>query len=245
MKVKILAIATLTMICCLAHAKEPSWKTYNALLKKHVVTQTYAGITSNMVDYAALRKSGELNRVVQELESFNMAQLSSKAERMAFFINAYNIYAIKMVVDHWPLQSIRDVGSFFNPVWKKPIGQLNGSSVSLDRIEHKILRPMNEPRIHFAIVCASLSCPDLRKEAYTAARLDEQLNSATILFVKDPYKGVRKTQRGLLISKIFDWFEEDFEPNGVRAFIGEYRKSVNRLPVNGYIEYHWGVNAKR
>lgn len=112
--------------------------------------------------------------------------------------------AIKTVLDHWPLQSIRDAGSFFSPVWKKPAGMVAGKVRSLHEIEHDILRAMHEPRIHFAIVCASVSCPDLRPEAYNAAQLDDQLDDQATIFLSRQQKGLRIEANGVQLSKIFD-----------------------------------------
>ncbi len=157
---------------------------------------------------------------------------------------SYNILALKKVVDHWPADSIKDSGSLFTPVWDKPVGSLGGKTVTLGDVEHKILRPMSEPRIHLAIVCASVSCPDLRNEPYTAAKLNDQLDDQAKQFLTNKGKGLNIEKKTIRISKIFDWFEEDFDiSGGVRAFITRYREDLPALSIKANIPYDWAVNG--
>ena len=183
-------------------------------------------------------------KLLRQLAEFDPARLENRQERLAFYINAYNILAIKVVLDHWPLKSIRDAGNWLNPVWKKPTGVISGKIFSLDEIEHEILRTMSEPRIHFAIVCASISCPDLSTEPFTAVKLDAQLNDQVNRFLANPAKGKQKTAKGILASKIFDWFEDDFKSSGgVAAFIHNYRPDTNgHASIIGYLPYNWKLN---
>jgi len=149
-----------------------------------------------------------------------------------------------MVVDHWPLDSIKDVGSLISPVWGKSAGSIDGETVSLDDIENKILRPLGEPRIHFAIVCASVSCPDLRNTPYTASNLNAQLDEQIQQFLSNADKGLRIGNESIQISKIFDWFGKDFKPvGGVEAFIRRYRSDLPQLPLKENINYDWDVNG--
>jgi hypothetical protein len=226
-------------------AAEPDWSDYSRLLGEHVQPGVKRGVALNTVNYAELKKSGEVDRVAAQLAAFPMEKLASRDEKLAFYINAYNVLAIKMVLDHWPLESIKDVGSFISPVWKKPAGQLGGKTVTLDELEHRILRPMGEPRIHFAIVCASVSCPDLRVEPYTAKRLDAQLDDQTRKFLGNPAKGVRVEEGNVRVSQIFDWFKKDFDKlGGVEAFVRRCRQDVpEKLPVKANIPYDWALNA--
>ena len=153
---------------------------------------------------------------------------------------------MKMVLDHWPLEGIRDVGSLFSPLWKQPAGILGGKAVTLDELEHRVLRPMGDPRIHFAIVCASVSCPDLRTEPYTAARLNSQLDDQVEGFLANPAKGSRVEQQHIRLSKIFDWFKQDFSrTGGVKTFIRHYRPELpEQLPVRADLNYDWSLNGK-
>jgi Protein of unknown function, DUF547 len=225
-------------------AEEPSWTSYNAVLS-HVKPGSKNGVALMLVDYTAIKSNGSLDKAYQELSAFKLASLSSREEKLAFYTNAYNILALKMVADHWPVESIKDVGNLLNPVWDKPAGELGGKTVTLGEIEHKILRTMNEPRIHLAIVCASLSCPDLRNEPYTSVQLEKQLDEQTKAFLNNTGKGLKAEKDSLKVSQIFDWFEDDFAAQGgVKAFIAKYKADVPDLKVNADIPYDWTVNGQ-
>ncbi len=148
------------------------------------------------------------------------------------------------MIDNWPTTSIKNAGSFFSPVWDKPAGLLNGKIVSLSQIEHEILRPIGEPRIHLAIVCASVSCPDLRHEPYIAAKLNTQLDDQAKRFLNNSEKGLKIEKNVIHISKIFDWFEEDFKSRGgVKAFMQYYKKDLPDLKFQANIPYDWDING--
>lgn len=227
-------------------ATEPDWSGYQKLLASHVHAGMKNGVALNAVDYPALKASGDLDQVAAQLAVFSPEKLANRQERLAYYINAYNILAMKMVLDHWPLKSIKDAGSLVSPVWKKPAGKLGGKAVTLDELEHRILRTMGEPRIHFAIVCASVSCPDLRTEPYTASRLESQLDEQVKLFLGNPDKGLRVEQGSMRASKIFDWFKADFDQaGGVEFFIRRYRPGLpEKLPVKSNLPYDWALNSK-
>ncbi len=227
----------------IVNAAEPDWASYKRVLS-HVKPGTKNGVALMLVDYSAIKAEGSLVKAYQELSKFKLENLSSREEKLAFYINAYNILALKMVTDHWPVDSIKDVGSLFSKVWDKPAGELGGKPITLGEVEHKILRPMGEPRIHLAIVCASVSCPDLRNEPYTAAQLDKQLDEQTRRFLDNPDKGLKIDKDALLVSKIFDWFEKDFAvQGGVKAFIKHYRADAPDLKIKPDIPYDWAVNS--
>lgn len=217
------------------------WRAYDQLLREHVHSGQRFGINANLVDYAAIAKDSRFAPIAEQLASYNPTSLN-KIEKLAFYINAYNYFALKLVVDQQPQNSIRDIGNFFSPVWKKPAGKINGESVSLDFIEHQVLRKMGEPGIHFAIVCASLSCPDLRAEAYNPEDLMQQLNDQIQLFLNNP-KGLKADKNTLYISKIFDWFSADFKPyGGVLPFLRLYKPELSRFDSFSTLDYDWRLN---
>jgi hypothetical protein len=147
-------------------------------------------------------------------------------------------------VDHYPIDSIKDVGSFFSSPWSKEFFTLFGQPASLDYVEHELIREMfDEPRIHFAVNCASISCPPLLNEAFVAARLDAQLESAAFNFLNDSAAN-RLEGDTLYLSKIFDWYEEDFT-GGVIDFVAKYRPDwvANGQPKLSYTPYDWNLNA--
>ncbi|MGZ8227913.1 MAG: DUF547 domain-containing protein [Methylococcaceae bacterium] len=240
---RLMAFTALLMLSFNIFSAEPDWSSY-ALALKNVSSGTKNNVKLALVDYQTLKENGKLEAAYQQLSSFPVKNLNSKEEKLAFYINAYNILALKTVIDHWPLDSIKDVGSLLSPVWGKPAGSIDGKMVSLDDIENKILRPMGEPRIHFAIVCASVSCPDLRNTPYTASKLNAQLNEQVQKFLTNADKGLRVGNESIQISRIFDWFGKDFKPaGGIEAFIRRYRSNLPELPLKEDINYDWNVNG--
>ena len=224
---------------------------YADLLTKH--TREVDDLARVRVDYARLRNNPEWEKLVVSLARTEPAALETEREKLAFWINAYNILAIDIVVQNYPVDSIKDIGSFFRPVWDRAAGRIAGQAYTLGQIEHEILRPMGEPRIHGAIVCASLSCPPLLREPFRAATLDTQLDAHIRSWLSDTRKGVRIDTDGetVVISKIFDWFEEDFATGGgVLAFISEHldderRRQLSALgtsPELEYLDYDWSLN---
>lgn len=227
---------------------------YAKLLERH--TKEVDDLARVRVDYAAIAKSTDWRRLTSSLAATDTAGLGTRDEKLAFWINAYNILAIDMVARHWPVGSIRDVGSLFAPVWKRRAGTIDGKDYTLDEIEHEIVRPMGDPRAHAAVVCASTSCPALPREPLTAERLDAQLDAAMHRWMADEGKGLRLDREAetVHLSKIFDWFEGDFEAQGgALAFAARYAPVNERLWLDRerhlveveYLDYDWSVNALR
>jgi hypothetical protein len=197
-----------------AAAKSPvDLALYRRLLESH--TRPVGGLVEVAVDYQGLAEDPDWNRLVRQVESARPSGFD-RNERLAYWINAYNILTIDLVLKHYPVESIKNIGSFFSPVWNVEVATIEGRAVSLGEIEHEILRPIGEPRIHAAIVCASLSCPPLARTPFQADRLDADLAAAMRTWLANPKKGVRidRASNQITISKIFDWFEEDFEASG-------------------------------
>ncbi len=224
------------------------------LLERH--TAAVADTAGVRVAYRALQDEPDWRRLLESLAQAEPDALGSRDAKLAFWINAYNVLAIDVVRRSYPLESIRDAGSLLRPVWKREAGRVGGKPRTLDEIEHAILRPMGEPRIHAAIVCASTSCPSLRREPYVAERLDAQLDDALRRFLADPGKGSRlDRERGTLwLSAIFDWFEEDFEPaGGVVAYLETYLPEATRRWLAEHrdtvrvrhFDYDWSLNDLR
>ena len=138
----------------------------------------------------------------------------SRPEQMAYWVNLYNALTVQVVLDHYPVDSIRDIdispGLFSNGPWGKKLVTIEGERVGLDDIEHQILRPIwQDPRIHYAVNCASIGCPNLHPEPFDAAALDQQLDQAAVSFINHP-RGVSVDGGRLIVSSIYDWFSEDF-----------------------------------
>jgi len=237
------------MLCFLliSHSSSANfdWSDYSSLLSQYVNPGEKEGIHSNLVNYQAFGEDPKFAQLIERLALFDSAALTG-TEKIAFYLNAYNLLAIKLVFEHQPKKSIRDIGTWFSPVWQKPAAVIAGKPVSLDSIEHKILRKMNEPRIHFALVCASLSCPDIRTEAYNSKNLDNQLDQQTKKFLANKQKGVHIKSNTVYVSKIFDWFTKDFSKNndakGVLRFIAKYNMEVGRFSDYETLKYNWNLN---
>lgn len=219
------------------------WALYDQLLSEYVSEGEKQGSPVNLVDYSNLKKDARLQVLINQLKSYPQSSLKSRRERLSFFINAYNILTIKVILDHWPVDSIRDIGSWFSDAWDIPVLEINGQNRSLDHIEHGILRAMGEARIHFALNCASVSCPDLRREAYTADLLYSQLDDQVDGFINQFGKGAKLQGDVLHLSKIFKWYAGDFdESGGVRNFI-QHRTDIKFKRTKIDLDYNWELNG--
>jgi hypothetical protein len=171
----------------------------------------------------------------------------SKDERLAYWINAYNAFTIELIIKNYPCKSIKDLGGAIykvNTPWDIKYITIQGITYDLNNIEHDIIRKeFNEPRIHFAVNCASVSCPNLRNEAFLASRLNEQLDDQARKFINDKSKNIISANSAQL-SKLFTWFKADFTKQGtVVAFINRYStvKLSDKAKID-YLEYKWSLN---
>ncbi len=191
------------------------YRDYNDLLQAHVqwTDQDHA----SAVDYTKLKKNeASLDPVLSSLSKVEVGDFSnwSMAQQMAFLINAYNAFTLKLILSEYPdLDSIKDLGSLLRSPWKKSFFTLLGKERNLDWIEHERLRPVyKDPRVHFAVNCASIGCPALRPEAFVAEQLNAQLDDQQKRFLSDRSRNHFDPQSGVLsVSPIFNWFSADFE----------------------------------
>ena len=175
-----------------AHKKWDEILKSKTIKKDEQVLVNYKSIKANQV---------KLNSYLKELEKVSKKEFNnfSKQEQLAFWINAYNAYTVKLIVKNYPVKSIKDIGSFFSSPWSKDFITLLGKKMSLDDIEHETIRKdFKEPRIHFAVNCASIGCPSLYQEAFVASRIDKQLEVATKLFLNNKNKNKIKKDRILI-----------------------------------------------
>ena len=215
---------------------------WDVLVKKHVSK-------NGMVDYQGfLKDKKQLQVYLDKLSANKPTSKWSKNEKMAFWINAYNAFTVKLILDHYPINSIKDIKKgipFVNSVWDITFIPMGKEKIDLNYIEHSILRKeFKDPRIHAAINCASFSCPLLRNEAYYASRLDEQLNDAMRRFVNDSQRN-QLDKSNIKISKIFSWFAGDFKLNGssVVDYLNKYaKKRVQPNAKIDFLEYQWELN---
>ena len=227
------------------------------------VLQQY--VKNGLVNYAVLKSDPKLNEYMNFLNEANPDTISGESEKLAFWINAYNAFTLQVIADHYPVESINDLhtgGRYLSHVlgttiWHKEIFKVNGKEISLNTIEHEIIRKeFDEPRIHFALVCAAVSCPPLRSEAYEGFKLNEQLAEQAKIFLNDSTKNKFDLKTKLAaISKIMDWYEKDFgnSDEEILLFISNYlpsgiaediRKNISDWEID-YLTYNWALNDLR
>jgi len=232
---------------------------WDALLKRHV-QPIRAGVATE-VDYAGMaRERAALKGYLDGLAAVRRDEFNRwpKPERLVFLINAYNAWTVELILTAWPeVKSIKELGSLFRSPWKRAFIPLLGETRSLDDIEHGMIRAKgvyDEPRIHFAVNCASIGCPALRAEAFSAARLDAQLADATRLFLADRSRN-RWQGDGLAVSSIFKWYGDDFKQvGGLNAFLAsqadalglteaqKQRLREGRVEIE-FLDYDWKLNG--
>jgi hypothetical protein len=251
-----------------AQSFDHNYAVYDAQLKKHVKWLPDGKQSRvNYKGFAAERT--ELTKTLDSFSTVTPAQFAAftKEQQMAFLINAYNAFTIELILSKYPdVKSIKDLGSTFSSPWKKTFFKLLGEERNLDWIEHDKLRPTGknivnggyqDPRIHVAIVCASIGCPALPPEAFTAAKLDAQLESGMAKFVGDKTRN-RYADGKLQVSSIFKWFKDDFE-KGYKGFgkvddvFAKYADTLSSdAAIQGqiraktvsisYLDYDWSLN---
>ena len=205
-----------------------------------------AHVKAGRVDYSGIKQNSlaALRAYTKAIAEAKLAGLSNK-QRLAFYINAYNASVVAAVIDHLPLSSVMKVKGFFD----RKQHAIAGKKFTLNQLENKVIRPrFNEARIHFALVCAAKSCPPLQGRAFSAKRLNRDLDRLTRRFIRG--KGVKLSQVGARVSKLFEWYAEDFNKaeGSVAAFLAKYRKedasklTAPNLKIS-YLEYDWSLNG--
>lgn len=215
--VKLLVLGLLVMVGFReVSAFDHSHTSWDSLLREHV--------SGGLVDYQSLLGDEQrLDQYLSELDSISRKEVDgwNRREQLAFWINAYNAFTVRVILDHYPIDTWTFKGLVvprnsiiqIPGVWKKLSWKVAGQLLTLDQIEHSIIRPnFDEPRIHFSIVCASIGCPDLRSEAFTPSKLESQLQEQAVVYMRNTSKGVRFDfeEKRICVSQIFKWFTKDF-----------------------------------
>ena len=250
----------LVCIPMLASGADFSYGTYEELLKRHVKTGvTINGIRLNAVDYTALiqetqRADSTYRRLLKDLSAFDPGSLKSREEKIAFWINIYNIGAIKTITDHYPVDSIRSKRiNWLGQPWSRKVLTVGGKEYSLAEIENDILLDgFKELRIHFGINCASVSCVNLLPTPYRAATLYSQLEQQGRAFLADRKKGLQidRTGKVVYLSQVFKFDRKHFDAlgGGALTFIKPYLPSADRAVIDAggytveYLDYDWKAN---
>jgi Protein of unknown function, DUF547 len=209
-----------------------------------------ARVREGQVDYAGLAEDRDaLDAYLAEVAAVARGTFDAwtEGDRLAFLINAYNACTLQLILDHWPVESIRDTHALGNP-WDHFTFRLLGEEVTLNAIEHEMVRPVfHEPRIHFALVCAAVSCPPLRPRAWVRETLDADLEEATRAFLTDPGSNDLSNPANPRLSALFDWYGGDFveAAGSVAAFVSQHSGTV--VPDNAEIDflgYDWNINSQ-
>jgi hypothetical protein len=238
--VSLLALSSARPIAAQPQVGHTAW---DLLLKRHVA--------SGLVDYEGFQQDrAALERYLASLQDVQPSQLGSRDAQLAFWINAYNAYVVKGVLDHYPIASVKEVKGFFDRIRYRVAGR----ELTLNEIEGEG-RALGDWRIHFAVVCASSSCPILRPEAYAADRLEAQLTEQTREFLNDPQRGLRIEAGTLWVSKIFKWYAKDFVPKGPLTAASLWPVLNSYITVEGlppiadmplkFLDYDWSLNVQR
>ncbi len=218
-----------------------------------------AVVQNGRVDYAKLKAApDELDSYLKEIAAVPAAEFARwpEADRLALLINLYNAQTLRLIINHYPLKSIRSIGTLPGAAWRELIVRQGGRIMTLDHLENKVIRvEYNEPRIHFALVCAAVSCPPLRGEPYTGARLDAQLAEQTTAFLATSELNRYDAATGTLyLSPIFKWYAEDFtKPAGsLAAYVKPFLPAAQRTALTDpakvkvkFTDYDWALNAQR
>ena len=241
-------------------AFDAQYTAWDALLKKHV--KWLPDNKQSRANYKGFQADrGELKKVLDGMSAVPKADFDKwpREQQMAFLINAYNAFTVELILGKYPdLKSIKDLGSFISPPWKKKFFTLLGEERNLDWIEHEQLRPKYaDPRVHVAVNCASIGCPALPPEAFTPARLDAQMEEGMARFLGDRTRN-RYADGKLEVSQIFKWFKEDFEKGNkgfskVEDVFAMYADQLASLPADRdkiraknvavtQLDYDWSLN---
>ncbi|MGV3641570.1 MAG: DUF547 domain-containing protein [Adhaeribacter sp.] len=247
MKRNLLIINLLLLLCLPAAAALQAGPVPHSrlttLLKKHVSP-------AGAVNYKGLVKdSVQLNQYLKLLSDNPPQKSWSRDEQLAYWINAYNAFTLQLIIRNYPLKSIKDIGSkvkipFVNTPWDIKFIRIGKETFDLNNIEHGILREkFKEPRIHFAIVCASVSCPRLLNEAYEGKQVQQQLDAQARAFINDKSRN-KISPNAAQVSQIFNWFRGDFTRQGtLTEFLNRYSTvKINKNARITYLEYNWNLN---
>ncbi len=207
------------------------------------------------VNYKGLKEDKELERYIEYLSNTDPDELPSDKDRLAFWINAYNAFVLNGVLEEYPIKSVRDVGWIPHSFFKRRKFDTRHGKITLQVLENERLREaFREPRIHFVINCASMSCPKLLTETYRAEKLEQQLEAQAISFINNKSKNYLDKENGVLyISSIFKWYEGDFIKKGekIAEYVAKYLNPDDAEFVRNnevtikYLDYDWGLNEQK
>jgi hypothetical protein len=231
----LLSLSILTITSCPAQRDDGAFMLWDQLLSKYVDND-------GVVQYAKIKADPSFERCISTFSAMKVSPEWKPEMELCYWINVYNAFTIKLICDHYPLKSITDI----KDPWKQKFITLNGEKFSLDQIENEILRPkFKDPRVHFAINCASISCPKLNNRAFFPESLNKMLDKLAKGFVNDPTRNVLAKDK-IQISKIFEWFSDDFSARGgLTGYINRFaNEQVDPEATIEFLDYNWNLNGK-
>ena len=235
------------------YQKMPFLKSYESLLAEYVQDHKKGDMAGTGINYLEWQRDPRHKIAMEALESTSLTELTSKEEKLSFWINAYNLLTIDLIIKNGEQQSIHNLGGLVGDPWNEFSWVIDGLETTLSQIQHQTLRSMGEPRTHFSLTCAALSCPDLKNTPYWPKRIYTQLEKQTRKFLRNPHKGVtiikaepkntriQQTDK-YKASQIFQWFKNDFEHGNIQRFIQRY-VFLYGAEFDGYLPHNWQLNS--
>ena len=225
------------------------WESHQEILNSVVTVKEFISIDEEFshtsVDYEKMKNHPELQeKIALQLEKLKTVKVPEEGKhKLAFWINAYNFFTIVDVVNNYPITSMKKIG------WKSKHHEVEGTLYSLDNIEHNVIRPLADPRIHFAINCASVGCPSLKSEIFNGNQIGSQLDKVVANALKNPLH-LRTDNNKLNTTQLFKWFSKDFEPGGYEGasdFINKFapERLKNAHQIENKIKYDWNLNTEQ
>ena len=225
------------------------WESHQEILNSVVTVKEFISIDGEFshtsVDYEKMKNHPELQeKIALQLEKLKTVKVPEEGKhKLAFWINAYNFFTIVDVVSNYPITSMKKIS------WKSKHHEVEGTLYSLDNIEHNVIRPLADPRIHFAINCASVGCPSLKTEIFDGNQINTQLNKIVTNALKNPLH-LRMVNNKLITTQLFKWFSKDFESGGyegVSDFVNKFapERLRNTHPIEKKIKYDWALNTEQ
>lgn len=248
---KALALTFSLLVSSQAYSFDHSYAEWDKMLKSYVVMN---GPISTVKYKAWKADRAGLDNFTNSLSAVSKADYNkwNDKQKLSFLINTYNAFTVKLILDNYPVKSIKDLGSFLKSPWKKKFFKLFGEDSYLDYVEHEVIRKdFKESRIHFAVVCASIGCPQLLNEAFTEAKIDAQLEAGAKAFLSDSTRNRWNKEKNLLeLSSIFKWYGDDFKKsdgsvqNFVSTRMGKDSTEIEMIKKAkiDFLSYDWNLN---
>ena len=225
------------------------WDSYQDILNSAVTVNAFTSIDGKFVhasvDYEKIKNDPVLQEKIRhQLEKLKTVKVpEGEKHKLAFWINAYNFFTLVDVVNNYPITGMKKIG------WKNKHHEVEGTPYSLDNIEHNVIRPLADPRIHFAINCASVGCPSLKTEIFDSNQIDAQLDKVVENALKNPLH-LRMVNNKLNTTQLFKWFSRDFESGGyegVADFVNRFapERLRNAHQIENKIKYDWALNTEQ